>query len=51
MPYKPKRPCSYPGCPALVNGRYCEEHQKIITAHYNKQLSYEDCNDIFHIYM
>ena len=36
MPYKPKRPCSYPSCPWLVSGRYCEEHQKIITAHYNK---------------
>ena len=36
MPYKPKRPCSYPGCPRLTSGRYCEEHQKIITAHYNK---------------
>ena len=36
MPYKPKRPCSYPGCPKLTDGQYCEEHQKIITAHYNK---------------
>ena len=36
MPYRPKRPCSYPGCPRLTDGRYCEEHQKIITAHYNK---------------
>lgn len=36
MPYKLKRPCSYLGCPRLATGRYCEEHQKIITAHYNK---------------
>ena len=36
MPYKPKRPCSYPGCPRLTDGRYCEEHQKIITAQYNR---------------
>ena len=36
MPYKPKRPCSYPGCPRLTAGRYCEEHQKVVTAHYNK---------------
>ena len=21
MPYKPKRPCSYPGCPRLTSGR------------------------------
>jgi len=27
MPVKPKRPCSYPGCPALTDKRYCEEHQ------------------------
>ena len=28
MPRKPKKPCSYPGCPKLTYGRYCEEHQK-----------------------
>ena len=28
MPYKPKRPCSHPGCPNLTEGRYCEEHAK-----------------------
>ena len=22
MPTKPKRPCSYPGCPLLTNGRF-----------------------------
>lgn len=28
MPYKPKRPCSYPGCPELVSGTsYCEKHK------------------------
>lgn len=36
MPRKPKRPCSYPGCPALSDGRYCEKHQKTVDAHYNK---------------
>lgn len=36
MPYRPKRPCSYPGCPRLTDGRYCEEHQKTITSHYNR---------------
>ena len=36
MPRKPKRPCSYPGCPKLVDGQYCEEHQKLVTAQYNK---------------
>ena len=28
MPRKPKRPCSYPGCPHLTDGRFCEEHAK-----------------------
>ena len=28
MPRKPKRPCSYPGCPNLTDGRFCEEHAK-----------------------
>ena len=36
MPRKPKRPCSYPGCSKLVEGRYCEEHQRIIDKQYNK---------------
>lgn len=36
MPYKPKRPCGYPGCPKLTEGRFCEEHQKTIDDHYNK---------------
>ena len=27
-PHKPKRPCSYPGCPKLTDGRFCEEHTK-----------------------
>jgi len=28
MPFKPKRPCSYPGCPKLTASRFCEEHTK-----------------------
>ncbi len=36
MPIKPKRPCSHPGCPELVTGRYCEEHQKLSDRHYNR---------------
>ncbi|MEG2344206.1 MAG: HNH endonuclease signature motif containing protein [Acidaminococcaceae bacterium] len=28
MPYKPKRPCSHPGCPNLTATRFCEEHTK-----------------------
>lgn len=36
MPWKPKRPCSHPGCPELVDGRYCEKHTKEEQRHYNK---------------
>ena len=36
MPRKPKRPCSFPGCPNLTDGRYCEKHQKIIDKRYEK---------------
>ncbi|MCR5355770.1 MAG: HNH endonuclease [Lachnospiraceae bacterium] len=34
MPYKPKKPCSYPGCPKLTDGRYCEEHKKVMNKRY-----------------
>lgn len=36
MPRKPKRPCSYAGCPKLTDGQYCEEHQKLIDRQYNR---------------
>lgn len=26
MPYKPKRPCSYPSCPQLTHKSYCAQH-------------------------
>lgn len=29
MPRKPKKPCAYPGCPKLTDGRYCEEHETV----------------------
>ena len=36
MPRKPKRPCSYPGCPKLTDGRFCEEHKKQENRRYEK---------------
>lgn len=36
MPRKPKKPCAYPGCPALTEGRYCEKHQKAVAAQYER---------------
>lgn len=29
VPRKPKRPCSFPGCPRLTDGRFCPEHEKL----------------------
>nr|WP_253292363.1 HNH endonuclease signature motif containing protein [Blautia sp. MSJ-9] len=36
VPSKPKKPCAYPGCPALVTGRYCAEHAKKVNSDYEK---------------
>ncbi|WP_069648969.1 HNH endonuclease [Caloranaerobacter ferrireducens] len=41
MPRKPKRMCSYPGCPELTEGRYCEKHQKEETKKYNRSRKYK----------
>lgn len=43
MPNKPKRPCSYLGCPNLTDGQYCEQHATIARKQYNK---YERAADI-----
>lgn len=37
MPRKPKKPCSYPGCPELIeDGSYCKKHQKDVNRYYEK---------------
>ena len=36
MPSRPKRPCSYPGCPNLTDGQYCEQHRKEARQKYDK---------------
>ena len=36
MPKKPRCPCSYPGCPNLCDGQYCEEHRKQARRQYDK---------------
>ena len=36
MPRKPKRPCSYPSCPNLTDGRFCQEHEKKEAKRYEK---------------
>ena len=36
MPRKPKKTCSYPGCPNLTDGQYCEQHRKEARRKYDK---------------
>ncbi len=36
MPKRPKRPCSFPGCPSLTDGRFCDEHAKQEAKRYEK---------------
>ncbi len=36
MPYKPAKPCAYPGCARLTHARYCEEHAKEENRRYEK---------------
>jgi 5-methylcytosine-specific restriction protein A len=39
MPYKPKRPCSHPGCPALTDSQFCPTPAKADArdyAHYRR---------------
>lgn len=36
MPRKPKRPCSFPNCPNLTDGRFCKEHEKQENKRYEK---------------
>ena len=36
MPYSPKKPCRYPGCPRLTHNTYCDAHAKQVSSHYNR---------------
>ena len=36
MPRLPKKPCSYPGCPNLTDGRYCKEHERKANREYDR---------------
>ena len=37
MPYKPRKPCAHPGCPALTTSRYCPAHTKAEARRYEQQ--------------
>jgi len=36
MPYKPKKPCAYPGCAKLTSARFCPDHAKKDAWEYEK---------------
>lgn len=36
MPMRPKRPCSFPGCPNLTDRRFCPEHEKLEAQRYER---------------
>ena len=36
MPSKPKKPCAFPGCPKLTDGRYCEAHRTQARRQYDR---------------
>jgi len=44
MPRKPMRPCSYPGCGRLTDGRYCGEHKQTTEKQYNRYFRDSDTN-------
>mgnify|MGYP001114152568 CR=1 FL=1 len=48
MPYKPKRPCAYPGCGRLaVHEQYCAEHQKVADDNYKRYERSPDFNKTY----
>lgn len=47
MPYKPKHPCSYPGCPALTDRQYCPVHKKLTDALYDKYQRYKPSREFY----
>lgn len=48
MPYRPKHPCSYPGCPNLTYERYCSEHRKLVNAQYDARLRDRGTAEFYH---
>ena len=44
MPSKPKRPCSFPGCPNLTDGQFCDVHRKEARKKYDRYKRAPDVN-------
>ena len=47
MPYKPKRPCNYPGCPELTHEGYCKKHKPQAVREYNRYARSEDSKKFY----
>jgi 5-methylcytosine-specific restriction protein A len=47
MPYKPKKPCRFPGCPELTDERYCAKHKTQAGRQYNQYERSPDHNKIY----
>ena len=45
MPYKPKKPCKYPGCNRLTDGSYCTEHARMMYRKYNQERRPQEINE------
>ena len=37
MPQAPKRPCSFPGCPELVDAGRCQQHRRAGSARFERR--------------
>lgn len=48
MPYSPKKPCRFPGCPKLTHQTYCEQHTKQVNAYYNRHQRPKRINKRYH---
>lgn len=48
MPYRPKKPCSYPGCPRLTDERYCPEHKKLLEKQYDTYRRSKESAEFYH---
>ena len=47
MPYKPKKPCAYPGCPELTHERYCPKHKTKASQEYDRYQRSPDHDKIY----
>ena len=47
MPFKPKKPCKYPGCKNLTENRFCTEHSRLMMKEYNEHYRNRQTQEIY----